>query len=370
MDLKWQKTCVLSPSDVSPSRDDFEVVGTFNAGAVRRGEHVELLVRVAEQPIQQDDGWVAIPRYGADSILHVDRMRADDVDATDPRVIVDRRGNHAYLTSVSYLRHYRVRCDSIDDRSAYRYTGHRILPAAATEAYGIEDPRITYLNGQYWITYVSVSVHGACTSLCRTDDFETFDRLGVIAPNENKDVVLLPERIGEHDRIAMFHRPVSATPFGPPEMWYADSDDGIRFGNHRPLAFELHEPMGRAIDADWSSGRVGAGTVPIRVRTSDEGMDGWLHLFHGNRRETTGIGRYCGALMLCDAEQPWRVTRMSPPVIGPDAVFENEGFVPGVVFPTAWVDIADRVAIFYGSADTHTAVATVSRSQLLGVLNP
>ena len=41
---------LLQPGDLEPSREDFEVVGVFNPGAIRAGDEVILLVRVAERP--------------------------------------------------------------------------------------------------------------------------------------------------------------------------------------------------------------------------------------------------------------------------------------------------------------------------------
>ncbi len=40
---------LLSPGDLKPLRDDFEVVGVFNPGAIVHEGQVVLLVRVAER---------------------------------------------------------------------------------------------------------------------------------------------------------------------------------------------------------------------------------------------------------------------------------------------------------------------------------
>ena len=45
---------LLRPEDVPPSHDDWEVIGTFNPGAVRFGDGVVLLVRVAERPRERN----------------------------------------------------------------------------------------------------------------------------------------------------------------------------------------------------------------------------------------------------------------------------------------------------------------------------
>ena len=342
---------MLSPRDVAPSTDGFEVIGTFNPGAVRVGDDIHLLVRVAELP-RADGSHVLLPRYESSSLV-VDVHNPADIESTDARVVIDRRTRMAKLTSVSHLRHYVVPVDRVTDPSAYRDTGNRFLPDAATETMGVEDPRLTTIDGRHYFTYVSVSRHGACTSVASTDDFESFERHGVQFPNENKDVLLFPERVA--GRYAAFHRPVSSTPFGAPEMWTAASDDLVAWGRHRPLVRR------HAGADDWDGGRVGGGTVPVRID------DAWVHLYHGNRHSDVAgkVGEYCGALMVNDGDDPAIVRRVSDPVFVSDQPFEVDGFVPRVVFPTAWVDLGDDVAIFYGAADTHTAVAIGDRRELL-----
>ena len=47
---------LLSPSDLTPLRDDFQVVGVFNPGAIKVDGEVILLVRVAERPREVASG--------------------------------------------------------------------------------------------------------------------------------------------------------------------------------------------------------------------------------------------------------------------------------------------------------------------------
>ena len=51
---------LLSPSDLTPLRDDFEVVGVFNPGAILANGEVILLVRVAERPREARSGYAAL----------------------------------------------------------------------------------------------------------------------------------------------------------------------------------------------------------------------------------------------------------------------------------------------------------------------
>jgi len=54
------------------------------------------------------------------------------------------------------------------------------------EIWGVEDPRITYLEEQdrWAITYTAFSVGGPLVSLATTRDFKTFQRLGPVMPPE------------------------------------------------------------------------------------------------------------------------------------------------------------------------------------------
>ena len=131
---------ILRPEEVKPSREDFEVIGVFNAGVARYGDEVILLLRVAERPIPERDDLVLSPIYdvGTNEIT-VKPFARDDPrnDFSDPRLIVARascpctsgsvrleeRGQdglatqgrdalatrETYLTSISHLRLARSR---------------------------------------------------------------------------------------------------------------------------------------------------------------------------------------------------------------------------------------------------------------------
>ena len=229
--------------------------------------------------------------------------------------------------------------------------GPLFLPANEMEEFGLEDPRITWLDDRYYITYVAVSRHGPATALASTTDFKTLDRHGIIFCPENKDVVLLPERVG--GEYVALHRPLGDMPFCRPEMWIARSPDLVHWGGHRYL-------FGGA--GDWEDGRVGAGAPPLAT------PEGWLEIYHGNRRpEVVGeVGAYCAGAMLLAKDDPTRVLKVSrEPILEPQVDFENEGFVSNVVFPTGVVEEDDRLLIYYGASDKYCAMAEVSRHDVM-----
>jgi predicted GH43/DUF377 family glycosyl hydrolase len=348
---------LLRPQDVPASRDDFEVVGVFNPGAVRVGDEVVLLVRVAERPRERRPGLTGLPRWGPAGALMIDWVHDAELEPVDPRVVRRKADGLVRLTFTSHLRV--VRCG--DGRAVREITAVTFRPQGEIEEYGVEDPRITPIGGSgYYFTYVAVSRHGPATALAFTADFHSFERYGVIFCPENKDVVLFPETLGGAEAFsgswAALHRPVCGTPFTRPEMWVAGSADLQEWGWHRPLS---------AGGGSWQSGRVGAGAPPIRV------PGGWLAIYHGNQQPTRPgeVGIYYGGALLLDPDDPARVLRrIAEPFFRPETDFEVSGFVPNVVFPTGAVQDRDRLLVYYGAADAVTAVAEYSLANLLDAM--
>lgn len=347
MALHWKRQLLLRPEDVSPSRSDWEVIGVFNPGVAVVGELVMLLVRVAERPRERRDGFVALPRWDAARGYIVDWVDERVVEPIDSRVVRIKSTGLVRLTFVSHLRLAKhasgAAAELVDDV--------RLEPAAEWEEFGVEDPRITKIGDRYWITYVAVSRHGAATALAATRDFRQFERYGIIFPPENKDVVLFPEQLD--GQYVALHRPTTASSFSRPEMWLARSPDLIHWGKHEPLFSGA---------SAWENARVGAGPPPIRV------ADGWLEIYHGARRpEKPGeVGCYQAAAMLLDVDNPARILRHTvAPILTASEPYEQNGFVPDVVFPTGVALRDDTLAVYYGASDAHAAVAQTSLSGLL-----
>ncbi|HEY2785463.1 MAG TPA: glycoside hydrolase family 130 protein [Fimbriiglobus sp.] len=327
-----------------------EVVGAFNPAAVKVKSDVVLLVRVAERPREKRTGYSGLPRWDPTDGLMIDWVRDSELDMIDPRVVRRKSDGILRLTFISHLRV--VRCD--DGRTVREVTDVSFRPQTECEEFGVEDPRITWLEDRYYFTYVAVSRHGPATALASTADFRTFDRHGIIFCPENKDVVLFPEKIG--GSYVALHRPVCGSPFARPEMWVAGSLDLIHWGNHTPLKLAAGE---------WQSGRVGAGPPPIRV------PEGWLVIYHGNRHTTHpgDVGEYAAGAVLLDANDPTRILKQTPePFLRPETEFEQTGFVPGVVFPTGMVEVGEELLVYYGAADAATAVAGFELRELLGAM--
>ena len=246
-------------------------------------------------------------------------------------------------------------------RSADGFTNWEIDPTPTLEAnqssreerWGLEDPRITWLEEQkqFAITYVSFSEGGPVVSLAITKNFKTFARLGSLLPPEDKDACLLPRRF--RGRFALIHRPIVR---GEAHMWISCSPDLTHWGNHRALI--------KTRPAYWDCHRVGLACQPI------ETTQGWMLFYHGVRITAAGA-IYRVGLALLDLEEPWRVLRRGDEwVLGPRALYERIGDVSDVVFPsgaTVHKEI-DQLNLYYGAADCTVAVATANLSDCIDYL--
>jgi predicted GH43/DUF377 family glycosyl hydrolase len=341
---------VVTPAMIRPSHPDFEVVGAFNPGVTRHEGDVVLLVRVAEAPLERSAGEAAAPFFDARSgRVGVQRWAADTegLDTSDPRVIV--ADGRTWLTSLSHLRVAR----SADGIRFDVEPAPALAPASELESWGIEDARITLLDGTYWINYTAVSPYGIATALASTHDFRVFERHGIIFPPQNRDVTIFPEAIA--GRYAALHRPMPEG-IGEPAIWIASSSDLMAWGRHHYIAGARRD--------GWDDAKVGGGAVPFRVRVGRQ--DAWLAVYHGVRRSPL---EYALGALLLDARDPSRViARSREPILKPDAVYEREGFLGRVVFTCGLLVQDDRVRIYYGAADAVTAVADLSLDEILAGL--
>jgi predicted GH43/DUF377 family glycosyl hydrolase len=235
---------------------------------------------------------------------------------------------------------------------------------APYEEWGVEDPRITYLEdeGRYAITYTGHSPAGPRVCLITTDDLlapERYRRHGPRIAGDNKNCVVFPARVG--GQYVILHRPMPRIVCVRVSSLEAEwPTDGVPLLGPRP--------------GTWRSARVGAGAPPIRTEL------GWLLPFHGATRIEEGNVYSMGWCVL-DADRPETVRYVSDaPALVPEAPYEIElGAIPQVdpanfrtgvrvVFPQGLVERGDDLLLYYGAADVYVAAARVGKQALIASL--
>lgn len=336
-----RRELLITPEDLKPSQHELQVDCVFNAGVTTLNDEILLLLRVAESPkAKQGKRGIVIMEGGQPAVKWLDR-EDDRYDLSDPRGVKDAKtGKTLYLTSLSHLRIARSR-DGIHFQIE---TNPQLFPFGDMETWGIEDPRIAKVDDTYWITYTAVSPAGPAPAAMVTKDFISYERKGLILPPENKDVCLFPGKIG--GRYACLHRPVPKG-IGTPDIWCAFSPDGVYWGGHHRLF---------GVPEGWQNmKRFGAGATPFLAE------EGWIEVFHAADADN----RYVLGIAVFDREDPRKIIKIvEEPILQPEADFELEGFYGNVVFTCGLVERGDEIWIYYGCADTSTAVAIFDRSEL------
>ncbi len=222
-------------------------------------------------------------------------------------------------------------------------------PFARYEKRGIEDPRITEIEGVYYVTYTAYSKYGPRIALAKTEDFSHYERIAIVSEPGNKDGILFPERInGEYVRL---DRPIGK---GVGSMWVSYSKNLVDWGKSEVLM--------RPRQGMWDSYRIGASVPPIRTE------HGWLEIYHGVKKTAAGPIYRIGTVML-DLEKPDKViARSSQPILSPREDYERIGDVGNVTFACgAVVEDSGEIKVYYGAADTCICVATANFDDLVNI---
>ncbi|KOS05831.1 glycosidase [Flavobacterium akiainvivens] len=343
---RFTQNPLLSPSNLQPSREGLEITCLLNPGAFEFDGKTWLIVRVAERPEQQDDviSFPVLTETGGIEIIEIEKHHPE-LDASDARVINYKGAD--YLTTLSHLR---LVC-SEDGINFYEPEGYpRLVGEGIQETFGIEDCRVTKIDGTYYLTFTSVSPTGVGVGLRTTTDWKTFEKHGLIFPAHNKDCAIFEEKV--NGLFYALHRP-SSVDIGGNYIWIASSPDGVHWGNHKCIATTRKDM--------WDSKRIGAGAAPIKTEK------GWLEIYHGANAQH----QYCLGALLLDLNDPSKVlARTEEPIMVPSAEYELTGFFGHVVFTNGHIldKDGDTLTLYYGAADEFVCGATFSVKEILSLL--
>jgi predicted GH43/DUF377 family glycosyl hydrolase len=333
---------------VKPSLPDFRVRGAFNAGATIYNNEIILLLRIAED-CPAHEGFMAVPTVeinngkGSPNIIKVAKDDPD-VRLKDTRGIVYK--GQDFLSTMSHLRLARS-TDGIHFKIEEKPF---LFPGTSYEIFGVEDARITKIDDIYYINYTCVSGDGWATALVTTKDFKNIERKGIIFPPPNKDVSIFPEKI--NGRYCALHRPHNEG-FGKPSIWYAESNDLLRWGNHRCLL--------RPRNTFWEEIKIGGGAPCIKTPR------GWLQIYHGKGHNQV----YSLFALLLDIDNPYKIIRQTrEPILKPETKYEKDGFFGNVIFTNGIIEKeGGRLLIYYGACDETTCLVETSIEEILTIFD-
>ncbi|NOX87492.1 MAG: glycosidase [Calditrichaeota bacterium] len=229
--------------------------------------------------------------------------------------------------------------------------------------YHVYDPRITYLNGTYYIMFAMDADNGCLLGLARTENFEEYEFVDIVGHGDIRNGVLFPEKVG--GKYLRFDRPNRRSLEGGPtsgsEIFLSESDDLIRWKEIGPvISGRFHY---------WDE-TIGSGPPPIKT------SEGWLHIYHGVAHHFGSASIYQAGAILTDLNDPLKVlARTRQNILEPREMYELTGQVPNVVFPSGLVceDFGDHgiarngaeLKIYYGAADTTVGLAVCTVAEII-----
>jgi predicted GH43/DUF377 family glycosyl hydrolase len=228
-----------------------------------------------------------------------------------------------------------------------------MIPAATGifkeyEAFGLEDPRIVFMNGEYLITYSAYSRHGVRIGLAKTKDFKTVERFSLITESDYRNVVIFPEKF--HGLYARLDRPHSD--ISPWSIWISYSPDLKYWGESKLIMNPLKY--------HWDEMKIGPGAPPIKTSR------GWISIYHGVFSTMDGSVYRLG-VVLHDLKDPSKIIAVGDEwILQPEEIYEITGYVHNVVFTCGAIPEDDEsVKIYWGGADKVMCVGTARLDDLV-----
>jgi predicted GH43/DUF377 family glycosyl hydrolase len=258
------------------------------------------------------------------------------------------------------------KAESTDGFNFIRQEEPAIIPKEKYEEFGVEDLRINRVENKYYLTYTVLNCPAKDggephqVGLIKTEDFKSFERLGIITPKEfcSRNGVLFSEKINE--KYAMLHRPLYLARSKHPEdaglpkepgIWISYSNDLIHWEDHKLL-------LGPKFW--WETLKIGGGAPPLKTEK------GWLVIYHGVEDARPANPVYRAGLLLLDLNDPGKILYQSKePVLEAQLGYEIIGDAPNVVFPTGLVEKEGVLYLYYGAADKTICLATAQKEELL-----
>lgn len=229
-----------------------------------------------------------------------------------------------------------------------------LSPSEPYDEFGCEDPRVTEVDGTYYLTYTGWDRKSALLCLATSTDLITWEKHGPIFPDFN---TFLPQGNGQDapwsKAGAILPVPIDGRYlmyFGEGSIWYAWSDDLIHWkpgSNDEPLMV----PTGPGTFGEFL---VEVGPQPIITN------NGLILLLHNAAvKNDDGSVRYtCGQLLFDPADPTTILAQMNKPWLEPTTHEDTHGLVSNVTFVEGLVHFKDTWFAYYGQSDSTLGVAT------------
>lgn len=232
-----------------------------------------------------------------------------------------------------------------------------LSPSEDYDRYGVEDPRVSEVDGTYYLTYSGWDRQRPCLCLATSSDLHSWTKHGPVLADVDtfhphpridggtgpwsKAGGILPTKVGDH--YLMY--------FGEGSVWAATSSDLLHWS---AVVRDGGAPVLEPRPGTFSEYLVEVGPPPL---LTDDGLVLLLH--NAAVRHPDGSVRYTAGQALIDPARPTEVlAELTRPWLEPTTFEDRHGLVPDVVFVEGLVWLRDRWLAYYGQSDSTLGVAT------------
>lgn len=310
---------------LSPKKENsFENFAVFNANPIQVGKSIVLVYRAQSQPQSFDGGSFSL------SVV----AKAESLDGVN-----------------------------FKNREIF------ISPEYPWERFGCEDPRVTKLDGKYYIFYTALSAYplnipgGIKVGLAISRDMKKVSEKRLITPFNAKAMTLFPEKINgnyvalltvnpdvlpTHIAIAEFNKIEDVWDEKYWKKWYKELDKHIFI-------------RGDSVD------RIEIGSCPLKT------SKGWLLVTCRIQNHSAQNRVFAIEAIIMDLKNPKKIIgKTRGALLVPEEKYEKEGIISNTIFPSGAMIVKDKkkekLQIYYGATDTTVATATVDLESLLEVM--
>ncbi len=240
-----------------------------------------------------------------------------------------------------------------------------IEPVEKWERFGCEDPRVTFLDGKYYIFYTALSDYpfssnGIRVGVAITKDFKTIEAKHPVTNFNSKAMALFPEKINgkivailtantdlppAKICLAVFEREEDIWSESYWNVWYKNLDSHVI-----PLIRDEND-------------HIEVGAPPVKTDK------GWLLIYSYIQNYFSSEKVFGIEAVLLDLEDPSKVIgRTTEPFLIPEKEYELHGDVPNITFPSGVLIEHGKIFLYYGAADSTCCLAVGDLKTLLNEL--
>jgi predicted GH43/DUF377 family glycosyl hydrolase len=255
-----------------------------------------------------------------------------------------------------------IGCASSSDGIHFKDRYQLIRPEEEWEQFGCEDPRVTGLDGKYYIFYTALSKYpftadGIRVGVAITSDFKQIEAKHPVTTFNAKAMALFPERI--NGKIAAVLTANTDNPPAKIAVAYFDDETEIWSQNYWDKWYESLNSRTIPLERQ-NQDQIEVGAPPIKTKY------GWLLLYSHIQNYFNPPPVFGVEAALLSLYNPTEVLgRTKKPLLVPRQEYEKYGRVPDIVFPTGAVVRGKELYMYYGAADTTCAAATINLDQMV-----